>query len=445
MLNQFETINVYKKNSNSKNSKIIIVIAFSIALSICYFISCSQYTFQDYVYNVSPLNLIVSKWFDINGILVPIPVEIRTALTLGFLLNLTGMLLVIKKTRLASLCFMMSSLSFLILLCSGALMHNQAMSMQINQFSVGYFSSLFFAIFLGISAAVLSMWSISDEALGEAVFKSFSFVSIGAVIIITFYIFISGIPAISEIGILEFLLGTQWDPKQNIYGIAPLILSSIVASIGAILLGVPIGIFTAIFLSEIANSKLATLIRVSVQMLAGIPSVLYGFFGMTVIVPLIRNTFPGRTVGDSMLASILILSVMILPTIISVSENSLRAVPTAYREAALALGATPITTIFGVTVPAASSGLLSGVILGVGRAIGETMAVIMVAGNVVNMPSILKPVRLLTTGIVLEMSYSSGLHRQALFAIGLILFIFITIVNVSFMAISKKGVYVNEM
>ena len=209
------------------------------------------------------------------------------------------------------------------------------------------------------------------------------------------------------------------------------------------MIGVPVGILTAVFLSETASPRLAMLVRPAVELLAGIPSVIYGFFGMLVVVPVIRNMFPEHTIGDSLLAVILILAVMILPTIVSVTETSLRAVPRAYREASLALGATQTETIFKVTLPAAKSGILAGVILGVGRAIGETMAVIMVAGNVANMPSLLGTVRLLTTGIAMEMSYASGLHREALFAIGLVLFVFIMIVNLLFNYISKKGVQIH--
>ena len=264
-----------------------------------------------------------------------------------------------------------------------------------------------------------------------------------SVIIITVYMFISGIPAIYEIGLLKFLFGTNWEPSNNQYGILYLILSSIFSMIGAIIIGIPIGLLSAVYLSEIASKRTANLIRPLIQLLAGIPSVVYGFFGMLIIVPFIKYVFP-NTLGDSLLAAIIILFIMVLPTIISTSEISLKSVPNTYKEASLALGATSIKTIFKITIPAAKSGIISGIILGVGRAIGETMAVIMVAGNVVNYPALLKSVRFLTTGIVLEMSYSSGLHRQALFAIGLILFIFIIIVNISFTLISKKGVNINE-
>nr|WP_286167057.1 phosphate ABC transporter permease subunit PstC [Clostridium sp. D33t1_170424_F3] len=286
------------------------------------------------------------------------------------------------------------------------------------------------------------MWTQGTERLAESIFKVASCVSVGSVAVITIYILVTGAPAIAQIGLGEFLFGREWAASSEKFGILALILSSIAGTAGAILLGVPIGILTAVFLSETARPGVARLVRPAVELLAGIPSVIYGFFGMLVIVPAIR-TFPpfqGGTTGDSLLAAILILAIMVLPTIVNVSETALHAVPVSYREASLALGATPTTTIFKVTVPAAKSGILAGVILGVGRAIGETMAVIMVAGNVPNMPSLLGPVRFLTTGIAMEMSYSSGLHRQALFAIGLVLFVFIMIVNISFTYISKKGV-----
>ena len=247
----------------------------------------------------------------------------------------------------------------------------------------------------------------------------------------------------AEIGVFKFLFGTTWDASTNQFGILPLILASICGTVGAIIIGVPIGILTAVFLTEIARTRVAKIIHPAIELLAGIPSVVYGFFGMLVIVPAIRAMFPGQTIGDSLLAAIIILAIMVIPTIVNVTENALRAVPKSYREASLGLGATPIRTIFKVTIPAARSGILSGVILGVGRAIGETMAVIMVAGNVANMPTLLGTTRFLTTGIAMEMSYASGLHRQALFAIGLVLFIFIMIVNISFTIISRKGAKVN--
>ena len=282
------------------------------------------------------------------------------------------------------------------------------------------------------------------EGAIHLIFLLCGIVAVGFVLCISVYLVISGLPAIREIGLTKFLFGKVWAPTNATtgpqFGILPFLLTSVYGTAGALLLGGPVGLMTAIFLAKAAPPRLAAVIRTAVQLLAGIPSVVYGFFGMLIIVPAIRSMFPGQTIGDSLLAVILILAIMVLPTIVSVSETSLRAVPVSYREASLALGTTPVKTIFKVTVPAAKSGILAGVILGVGRAIGETMAVIMVAGNVVQMPSILGTVRLMTTGIVIEMSYSSGLHRQALFAIGLVLFVFIMIVNIAFTYISRKGV-----
>ena len=291
-------------------------------------------------------------------------------------------------------------------------------------------------------AAVLAMWAKGGEKLAESIFLVFACLSVGSVVIITVYMIAAGAPALSEIGLGNFLFGTEWVPSDGKYGIAYMILSSIVGMLGAILIGVPIGLLTAVFLAELAPRRLAGIVRPAVELLAGIPSVIYGFFGMMIIVPAIRRVFPS-SFGDSLLAMVLILAIMVLPTIISVSETALRAVPGAYREASLALGNTRVGTIFGVTVPAAKSGILAGVILGVGRAIGETMAVVMVCGNVVQFPQLLNSVRPLTSGVVLEMSYSYGLHRQALFSIGLILFIFIMIVNIAFTIISRRGVQIS--
>ena len=316
-------------------------------------------------------------------------------------------------------------------------------SLNVSQIELQFLWPFFCTLLGGLISSVLALRTQGTERLAESVFQVFACVSIGSVILLTVYIISAGLPAILQIGLTQFLLGESWRPASDIFGILPMILSSIVGTIGAIVLGVPVGILTAVFLSETASPRLAMLVRPAVELLAGIPSVIYGFFGMLVVVPVIRNMFPEHTIGDSLLAVILILAIMILPTIVSVTETSLRAVPAAYREASLALGATQTETIFKVTLPAAKSGILAGVILGVGRAIGETMAVIMVAGNVANMPTLLGTVRLLTTGIAMEMSYASGLHREALFAIGLVLFVFIMIVNLLFNYISKKGVQIH--
>ena len=253
------------------------------------------------------------------------------------------------------------------------------------------------------------------------------------VLFISIYLIVSGLPAIREIGLVDFLFGTEWastaaEPK---FGILPFILTSIYGTAGAIVLGVPVGFMTAVFLAKVAPPRLASLVRPAVDLLAGIPSVVYGLIGMMVLVPAVRVAFDMPD-GASLFCAILVLAVMILPSIISVSETALKAVPKEYEEASLALGATHIETVFRVSVPAARSGIATAIVLGIGRAIGEAMAIIMVAGNVANMPGLLTPVRFLTTAIASEMSYASvgSLHRNALFSIGLVLFLFIMLINV---------------
>ena len=266
------------------------------------------------------------------------------------------------------------------------------------------------------------------------VFLLCGFIAIAFVVLITIYLIISGLPAIKEVGLIDFLFGTRWDSTNKTdpaYGILPFILTSIYGTAGAIIIGVPIGFFTAVFLAKVAPPKVAAVIRPAVDLLAGIPSVVYGLVGMMVLLPAIREFF-NIPAGDSLLAAIIVLAVMILPSIISVSETALKAVPKEYEEASLALGATELETYFRVTAPAAKSGIAAAVVLGVGRAIGEAMAILMVAGNVANMPSMLSSVKFLTTAIASEMSYAAvgSLQRNALYSIGLVLFLFIMLINV---------------
>jgi len=264
----------------------------------------------------------------------------------------------------------------------------------------------------------------------EKIFLFCAVMSIISVVIISLYMVISGLPAVKEIGVFNFLFGKVWNPTGSdpSYGILPMILSSIFATFGAILIGVPIGVLTAVFLSEIASKKVANFIRPFIEILAGIPSVIYGFVGLILLVPFIAEVF-NLSYGANLFTGMLVLSIMILPTIITISENSIRALPNEYKEASLGLGATKMQTIFKILIPAARSGIATSIVLGIGRAIGETMAVIMVTGNSVNMPKIFSSVRLMTSGIVSEMSYAVGLHKDSLFAIGLVLFIFIMIIN----------------
>ncbi|WP_186565307.1 phosphate ABC transporter permease subunit PstC [Lawsonibacter celer] len=265
------------------------------------------------------------------------------------------------------------------------------------------------------------------------------FITVVFVLFITVYLIISGLPAIREIGLVEFLFGTKWasTASEPSFGILPFILTSIYGTAGAILLGVPVGFMTAVFLAKIAPSKPAAVVRTAVDLLAGIPSVVYGLIGMMVLVPAVREAFHLPD-GASLFCAILVLAVMILPSIISVSETALKAVPSEYEEASLGLGATHIETVFRVSVPAASSGIAASIVLGIGRAIGEAMAVIMVAGNVANMPSLFASVRFLTTAVASEMAYASGLQRQALFSIALVLFLFIMLINVVLNSLLKK-------
>ena len=266
------------------------------------------------------------------------------------------------------------------------------------------------------------------------------FVAVAFVLLITLYLVISGIPAIREVGLIDFLFGSNWDSTNKTdpsFGILALMLTSIYGTAGAIVLGVPVGFMTAVFISKVAPKRLAVVIRSAVDLLAGIPSVVYGLVGMMVLLPAIREGF-GLAVGDSLLAAIIVLAVMILPTVISTSETALSAVPREYEEASLALGATELETYFRVSAPAAKSGIAAAVVLGIGRAVGEAMAILMVAGNVANMPSLLSSVKFLTTAVAGELSYSAGLQRQALFSIGLVLFLFIMMINVILNVLLKR-------
>ena len=271
------------------------------------------------------------------------------------------------------------------------------------------------------------------------IFTFCGFLAAFFVILITGFLLTSGMPAIEEIGLYNFLFGTEWASTASTpsYGILPFILTSVYGTIGAIIIGVPLGLMCAIFTSKMANDKIGKLVRSSVDLLSGIPSVVYGLVGMIIIVPMVREAF-NLPDGANLFSAIIVLTVMILPSVISVSETAIRAVPKEYEEASLALGATKTETVFKVIVPAAKSGILTSVVLGIGRSIGEAMAVMMVSGNVANMPGLFKSVRFLTTAVASEMSYSSGLQREALFSIALVLFVFILIINLVLNLIVKK-------
>ena len=268
------------------------------------------------------------------------------------------------------------------------------------------------------------------EDVVHGVFLFLGLITVGCVLLITVYLVLSGLPAISKIGLGKFLFGSEWasTAAEAKFGILPFILTSVYGTCGAILIGVPVGFLTAVFLSKMVPKKLRTVMESAVSLLAGIPSVVYGLVGMLVLVPGIRKLFHVPD-GASLLAAIIVLAIMILPSIIKVSVNALDAVPKEYEDASLALGATPVETWFRVSAPAAKSGIAAAVVLGVGRAIGEAMAVMMVSGNAPNMPSLFESVRFLTTAVASEMSYASGLQRQALFSIALVLYVFIMLIN----------------
>lgn len=278
------------------------------------------------------------------------------------------------------------------------------------------------------------------EKAMNMLFLVFGLLTILFVILITIFLVISGIPAIRDIGPTDFLFGKVWasTAAKPSYGILPFILTSVYGTCGAILIGVPIGLLCAIFLAKMSPKKVGSIVRNVVDLLAGIPSVVYGLVGMIIIVPCVREIFHLPD-GANLFSAILVLAVMILPSVISVSETAIKAVPKEYEEASLALGATKTETVFKVVVPAAKSGIVTAIVLGIGRAVGEAMAVMMVAGNVANMPKLFGSVRFLTTAVASEMSYSSGLQRQALFSIALVLFLFIMAINLVLNVIIKKG------
>ena len=284
------------------------------------------------------------------------------------------------------------------------------------------------------------------EKVMEIVFLAAACASIIAVALICIFLFQSGLPAMKEIGLADFLFGTEWRPGNNMFGIFPMIVGSIYVTAGAISIGVPIGLFMAVYLAMYCPDRVYKVLKPAVDLLAGIPSIVYGFFGMVVIVPAVRYFFNeiidlnGK--GDSILTASIVLGIMILPTIIGAAEPAIRAVPKMYYEGALALGADHERSTFSVVFPAAQSGILASVILGIGRAVGETMAVVMIAGNQPRIPdSILKGVRTMTANVVLEMGYATDLHREALIATGVVLFVFILLINLSFSALKRKGKY----
>ena len=429
-----------KRERQKRKLKVIFAVAMGIVPIATFFLPYVNYTFKDSTFVLSAYQILTSPGIRFQGYLISIPLLSKIAVLCGAVLALTGgALLLLKKPGLAGTGFVLSAATPLIVLMTSSSIQTAVTSLGVSNIIISYQWPFLLTLILGLAAGVLAIWTKGGEKLAESIFRIFACVSVGSVAIITVYMIVSGAPAIAEIGLGNFLFGTEWEPKSGVYGILPLILSSIAGTVGAVIIGVPIGILTAVFLSETAPKWVASVVRPAVQLLAGIPSVVYGLVGMIVLVPAIRNTF-SLSSGACLLAALIVLAIMILPSIINVSETALRAVPREYEEASLALGATAAETYFRVSLHAARSGVATAVVLGVGRAIGEAMAIIMVAGNVANMPGLFRSVRFLTTGIISGMSYApvGSLYQQALFSIGLVLFLFIMLINVFLNVFIKK-------
>lgn len=355
-----------------------------------------------------------------------------------------------KKNNLAAANFFLASVCPLSAIFAIGNLRNQLLDLQLS--SNKFFITLLWPFFLIVLAYLFCTASclllIGKEHLAKTLFFSLTWCSTAFIILITLFLLCNGWPAIAKIGIFNFLFSPNWNPATNNFGILNLIAATIFTTTGSIILGSVFGILTAIFMAELCPNKILIIIKPLVELLASVPSVVFGFFGMTIIVPTIKKIFHGFTtsdgspvVGDSVLAAILVLTLMILPTIVNTSFVALKSVPNSFKEASLGLGANQTETIFKICVKAATPSILSGLVLAIGRALGETMAVIMVAGNIAKPPELLGTTRLLTTGIAMDLSYASGLLRNALFAIGLVLLTLIVIVNLSFNLVFKKRLH----
>ncbi len=434
----------------SATQSIAVLIGFFVCL-LAFVLPQFEFRFDGIQYRFSIFKCIFYKMRFENA-LIDLPLTSRVISAAVLLLLVAACLCFLqRKHALAGIFLAMSAVAGIALPLSLSMMASGIQRAGVQDATLQHTAFFYGFVIAAFLSSALQFWLAGAERFAQTLFLLCACISIASVVLITLYMILQGTPAIANIGLFKFLFGTEWAPTHSTqpqFGILPMILASLAMTAGAILIGVPIGLLTAVFLAELAPRWVTRIVRPAVDLLGGIPSVIYGFFGMMLIVPAVKKVFDPNgqkgIFGFSLLSAILILGIMILPIIIRTTETGLRAVPDAYREASLAMGATPISTIFKVVIPAARSSILSGVILGVGRAIGETMAVIMVAGNAVRMPELLKPVRPLTVGIVMEMSYSYGLHKQALFAIGLVLFVFIMLTNLTFTWISKRGVQMHE-
>ena len=380
-------------------------------------------------FKVSYLDTLLKKGILFNDNQIIFPYYLKFAIYLSIFASLFSVFFLFKKKTKESFILIIPliipPLLSIVLKCE-KFINFQHFEFVLLHFLLSIITSLLFLSIIGLEHAV------------KNIFKIVTLFCVFVLLAMVIYLTVEGLPSIFEIGVCKFLFGTKWSPSNNSFGILTFILSSIFVTLGSIILGGTIGVLTSVFLVEFIPIQLANIIKVFIKLLAGIPSIVYGFFGMMIIVPLVRKIFYGNTTGDCLLTAIIILSIMILPTIINMSEEAIRAVPREYLEGSLALGVSKIKSIFKIVLPEAKEGIMASIFLGIGKSIGETMAVIMVAGNAVNFPNLLKPVRFLTTSMALEFSYASGLHRRALFGIGLVLFVIISIINIVFSRILKK-------
>lgn len=394
---------------------------------ISFFVFKLNFEFDGYLYSVSNFDILISKGISS----ISFPGWIKSLSFICFFSGLSSIFFLVKKKYrefiVLSSCFTFFPVSFLLL------------NISIPQIKIMNSEVLYFYLFFSLMSDLIFRSCLGIGSSFRHLLKIVTMLCSLVLFVISFYLISSGVPAISEIGFLKFLTGTEWAPTKHLFGILPFISCSLMVTFGALLIGVPIGILTAVFLSEFSHPVLSKIINVFIKVIAGIPSVVLGFFGMLIVAPLVRKMFYNYTSGDCLLTAMIILSIMILPTIISMSEHPIRYSSKRYLEPSLALGESKARSIFKVVVPAAKNEIISAVFLGLGRAFGETMAVIMVSGNSVNMPHLLKSSRFLTTAMALEFSYASGLHKKVLYSIGLVLFSIIIILNVIFIIFLRRG------
>ena len=428
---------MFKKIENNKSSnKILLILCFLLYfLNIAsFFLIKLKFELNGYIYSVSNFDISLGKKFFLKDMHSTteyfIPGFLKFIISFSFLASLSSLIFLFRKKNKE---FLILSFFFnvfpLILL---------TITSYFPQFNIVNSNILFFYLFFSLMTTFIFHSLIGLNHSFRMLLRVLTIFCVSILILITSYLVISGLPAIFKVGPANLLFGTDWYPNKGLYGIFPFISCSLFVTFGSLILGVPVGVLTAVFLSEFSHPLLSRIINVFIKVLAGIPSVVFGFFGMLVVSPIIKKCFYRYTTGDCLLSATIILSIMILPTIISMSQNSIRSVSKKFLEPSLALGESKARSIFKVIIPAAKNEIISAVFLGLGRALGETMAIIMVSGNSVNMPSLLKSARFLTTAMALEFSYASGLHKQVLFSIGLVLFIIIFIINMFFVIFLKR-------